>query len=150
MKNLIPLFLLLWVSFACREKEEPVTPEVVSVCNEPDEPVLYGELSDMLLRVVVASTYPERISYLQPTTDTRDGLTFSEPHLDKILPAYFSACKVPETYLINNQIISISGKGYIESDYMRFAKNKYSEDPNAEYSTNRLVFLDDIKVTPVE
>lgn len=149
MKNLISLFFILLVSFSCKEKEQPVTPEVVSVCNEPDEPVLYGELLEMPLRVVESAIQKEKYM-LRPTTETRNGLTFSEPQLDKILPVNFSACKIPVNYLKNGKVLNISGKAYIESEYMRFAKNKYSEDPQAEYGTTRLVFLDDVTITPVE
>lgn len=144
----MPLFLVLLVSFSCKEKEEPVEPEFVSVCNEPANPVLYGVLLDMPLRVVESVIQKEKFM-LKPTTETRDGLTFSESYLVNTA-INFSICKIPEAYRKHGTILSISGKGYVDSTFMYSRKMSYEEDPNMQYGTTRLVFLEDVKVSVVE
>lgn len=150
MKRIIIAFTTI-VLFSCNNEQEPVEPEVVSTCNAPEVPALYGELHDMPLRVTVFATWPERIISLAPTTETLNGLTYSEPYLDlHRIRMNFSACNIPEGYLKHDQIIKITAKAYVETDFMEFAKYIYKEKPDEKYGTSRLIFLDDVKITPVE
>ncbi len=146
MKKVIYLLLLSVIVASCKSEDTLPEPEEQAVKCEPEEPALYGTLSGMrlIVREVNFGTF-----LLQSTTENREGLEFTEPRLINILPYLFSACNIPENFLRNGQILEISGNSYIEADLMRKAKIIYFDNPESDWRTSSLVFLDYTKIEVV-
>lgn len=140
MKKVIYLLLLCVIAGSCKNEENLPEPEEQVVKCEPEKPALYGKLSRMRLRVV-GQAGGENIM-LRPTTENREGLEFAEPRLKNILPAFFSACNIPQNYLNDGLILRVSGNAYIDDYMMQNAKIVYFDNPNAQLMTTYLIFLD--------
>ncbi|MBX2952971.1 MAG: hypothetical protein KF870_10715 [Leadbetterella sp.] len=141
MKRVIYLLLLCVIASSCKNEATPPKPEVQVVKCKPGNPALYGELSGVLLKA--ERRIGEDYFVLEPLSQSREGIQFTEPQLQNMLPHLFLTCNIPQSFLKNGQILKISGKGYIEVETMNNARLAYANDSTVRaYMPHPKIFLD--------